>query len=92
MDLFSINYTRFPYRPPQSPFQDCPAAKMWHPNTPMSEDCLFLNIWVPTIQPSTEDSATNEKLAVMQADRDSQLHFYLHETAYNYTKDLVSIT
>nr|XP_034963161.1 cholinesterase-like isoform X2 [Zootoca vivipara] len=31
---------------------DWPFNKMWVANTPHSEDCLFLNVWVPHPQPS----------------------------------------
>ncbi|XP_060547133.1 cholinesterase-like isoform X3 [Pantherophis guttatus] len=34
-------------------FQDVPEADMWSPKTPLSEDCLSLNIWVPHPQPSS---------------------------------------
>ncbi|XP_053234525.1 cholinesterase-like isoform X1 [Podarcis raffonei] len=37
----------------QSIFSGIPDADVWAPNTPLSEDCLFLNIWVPHPRPST---------------------------------------
>ncbi|XP_067388041.1 cholinesterase-like isoform X2 [Emydura macquarii macquarii] len=38
---------------PQQVFSGYPGSAMWQPATPLSEDCLFLNVWVPQPQPRT---------------------------------------
>ncbi|XP_060615914.2 cholinesterase-like [Anolis sagrei] len=38
---------------PQFTYPEFPDSKMWTLNRPLSEDCLFLNVWVPHPQPST---------------------------------------
>uniref|UniRef100_A0A8C8S938 Carboxylic ester hydrolase n=1 Tax=Pelusios castaneus TaxID=367368 RepID=A0A8C8S938_9SAUR len=38
---------------PQQVFSGYPDSAMWRPATHLSEDCLFLNIWVPQPQSST---------------------------------------
>nr|CDS26104.1 acetylcholinesterase [Hymenolepis microstoma] len=45
-------------------FQNSAGARIWQPNTPLSEDCLFLNIFVPDI-PSELRCEKNKKFPVM---------------------------
>lgn len=33
-------------------FGDFPGAMMWNPNTPLSEDCLYVNVVVPKPRPT----------------------------------------
>ncbi|XP_032066270.1 cholinesterase-like [Thamnophis elegans] len=49
----TLEATSFGNSCPQFIFRDVPEAEMWSPKTPLSEDCLSLNIWVPHPQPSS---------------------------------------
>ncbi|XP_012871716.1 PREDICTED: cholinesterase [Dipodomys ordii] len=48
------NATRYANSCHQNPDQSFPGfsgSEMWNPNTDLSEDCLYLNVWVPTPKP-----------------------------------------
>ncbi|XP_042310895.1 cholinesterase-like [Sceloporus undulatus] len=47
-----LEATNFGNACPQFTYPDFPDSDTWAPNRPQSEDCLFLNIWVPQPQPS----------------------------------------
>ncbi|XP_070789566.1 cholinesterase-like isoform X1 [Pituophis catenifer annectens] len=49
----TLEATSFGNSCPQFIFRDVPEAEIWFPKTPLSEDCLSLNIWVPHPQPSS---------------------------------------
>ena len=55
------NATKLPnscYQLPDPTFgPDFPGTNMWNPATKVSEDCLYLNVWVPKTQPRIKKSA-----------------------------------
>ena len=54
------NATKLPnscYQRPDDQFDDFRGSNMWNPNTRISEDCLYMNVWVPKTQPRIRRSA-----------------------------------
>ena len=46
-------------------FDQFPGVDMWNPNTDMSEDCLYLNVWAPQRKETEAGAGAGDKLAVM---------------------------
>ncbi len=54
------NATKLPnscYQSPDENFGEFRGSTMWNPNTRVSEDCLYLNVWVPKTHPRLRRSA-----------------------------------
>ncbi len=55
-----FNATKLPnscYQAPDEMFGEFRGSTMWNPNTRVSEDCLYLNVWVPKSHPRIRRSA-----------------------------------
>ena len=55
-----FNATKLPnscYQSPDEVFGDFRGSTMWNPTTKVSEDCLYLNVWVPKTHPRIRRSA-----------------------------------
>ncbi|XP_048201976.1 cholinesterase [Perognathus longimembris pacificus] len=47
----ATNYANSCYQNLDQNFPGFPGSEMWNPNTALSEDCLYLNVWVPAPKP-----------------------------------------
>ncbi|XP_037124588.1 acetylcholinesterase-like [Syngnathus acus] len=50
--LDATNYANSCYQVPDTFYPGFMGAEMWNPNTKLSEDCLYLNVWTPFNQDS----------------------------------------
>uniref|UniRef100_A0ABI7WUR2 Carboxylic ester hydrolase n=1 Tax=Felis catus TaxID=9685 RepID=A0ABI7WUR2_FELCA len=47
----ATKYANSCYQNADQSFPGFPGSEMWNPNTDLSEDCLYLNVWIPTPKP-----------------------------------------
>ncbi|KAJ0063495.1 hypothetical protein NL108_002784 [Boleophthalmus pectinirostris] len=51
-DYNAFSYSNTCYQLPDTSFPGFHGSEMWNPNTPVSEDCLYLNVWAPHVNTS----------------------------------------
>lgn len=72
-----LNATKLPntcYQTPDLFFGDeFPGSTMWNPNTDLSEDCLYINVWVPNKTPTYAKSGGSSSWPSRQQQDQQQL-------------------